>query len=94
MKLKLPAFHENKVINWSAYVEPSSNDLGKYDLIIGRDLMHEIGLDILFSEEKMVWDNALVSMQHPSFLDEERWVDLLEMNLCKSMTLLQQMLKD
>ena len=84
MKLKLPAFHENKVINWSAYVEPSSNDLGKYDLIIGRDLMHEIGLDILFSEEKMVWDNALVSMQHPSFLDEERWVDLLENELMQA----------
>ncbi len=46
--------------------------------------MHEIGLDILFSEEKMVWDNASVSMQHSSFLDEDRWVDLLENELMQS----------
>ncbi len=84
LELKLPAFHENKVIHWEAFVEPTSNDLGKYDLIIGRDLMHEIGLDILFSKEKMVWDNASVSMQHSSFLDEDRWVDLLENELMQS----------
>ena len=69
--MKLPAFHENKVINWDAYVEPTTNDLGKYDLIIGKDLMHELGFDILFSEEKMVWDNTSVMMQHPSILSDK-----------------------
>ena len=32
-------------------------------MIIGRDLLHELGIDILFSKAEMVWDNATVPMQ-------------------------------
>ncbi len=82
--MKLLAFHEHKVINWDAYVEPTTNDLGKYDMIIGKDLMHELGFDILFSEEKMVWDNASVMMQHPSILSDKKWVDNMEQELMQA----------
>jgi hypothetical protein len=34
-----------------------------YDLIIGRDLMHEIGLDICFSTAEIIWDDASIPMQ-------------------------------
>ncbi len=78
IKLKLPAFHEHKEMDWSAFIEPTDMESSKCDLIIGRDMMFELGIDLLFSQEKMEWDGASVSMQHPAFLDEPRWVDLLE----------------
>ena len=43
--------------------------------------MLEAGIDIKFSEEKVVWESAEISMQHPGFLDEPKWVDLLEKEL-------------
>ncbi len=34
--------------------------LGAYDLIIGRDLMEFLGIDIRFSTQEIEWDNATV----------------------------------
>jgi hypothetical protein len=76
--LKLPAFHEHKEIQWNTHIEPTGNDLGRYDMIIGRDLMLAVGIDLMFSQEKIIWENADVKMQHPDFLKDERWVDILE----------------
>ena len=81
IRLKLPAFHEHKEVHWQAYVEPTATDQGRYDMIIGRDLMLDIGLDLIFSEEKMVWDRAEVKMQHLQFLTNENWVDELEQEI-------------
>ena len=58
----LPKFHENREIEWKAYVEESDVKTSRYDMIIGRDLMHEIGIDLLFSEQKMQWGNAKIPM--------------------------------
>ena len=81
IQLKLPALHEHKEIKWNAYVEPSPKSEIKYDLIIGRDLMLIAGIDLLFSQGKISWDGADIDMQHPDFLSEERWVNLLEKEL-------------
>ena len=78
LNMKFPAFFENKEVSWNVFVEPERNELGRYDLIIGRDMMLQLGIDLLFSKEKITWEGAEVGMQHPAFLDEERWVDLLE----------------
>ena len=56
----LPEFHEHRVIEWDMYVDESSSSLSTYDMIIGRDIMESIGLDLLFSENLMRWDNATV----------------------------------
>ena len=32
----------------------------RYDLIIGRDLMSEIGLDVLASNQTLTWDDAII----------------------------------
>ena len=81
INFKLPFLHEQKEITWTAYVEPSNQDEIKYDMIIGRDLMREIGIDIRFSDEKVIWDGAEIEMKHPDFLKEKRWVNLLEKEL-------------
>jgi hypothetical protein len=37
-------------------------------MIIGRDLLHEVGIDLLLSLGVMKWDNATVPMRDPSQL--------------------------
>jgi hypothetical protein len=59
----LPAFHKHREISWNCYVDESPSNTSIYDLIIGRDLMHEIGIDICFSTAEMIWDNASIPMQ-------------------------------
>ena len=38
---KLPLFHKHRDITWKSHVDPADQDLCKYDLIIGRDLLLE-----------------------------------------------------
>ena len=65
----LPEFHEQKDITWTAHVDESSNQLSRYDMIIGRDLFNELGMDFLFSVGLMMWDGATVRMKDPSWVD-------------------------
>ena len=44
------AFDHNREITWSSFVEKPDLKHNKYDLSIGRDLMQDIGLDLIFSE--------------------------------------------
>jgi hypothetical protein len=64
----LPEFHEGKDISWNMHVNESDARLNSDDMIIGRDLLHELGIDLLFSLGVMKWDNAIVPMRDPSQL--------------------------
>ena len=66
----LPEFHQHRVIEWEMYVDESSSSLTTYDMIVGRDLMESIGLDLLFSENLMRWDNATVPMRDNKLFTE------------------------
>jgi len=76
----LPAFHEHREITWNCYVDETDSKSCKYDMIIGRDLMHEIGIDILFSKSQIVWDNASIPMESVDKLDS-KYVDHFEQEL-------------
>ena len=73
----LPALHKHREITWKCYVDESDNDSSTYDLIIGRDLMHEIGIDICFSAAEVRWDNASIPMQSVNKSTEEFEQELL-----------------
>ena len=49
-------------------------------MIIGRDLLAELGINFMFKEQLMEWDNATTPMQDPSQFNEER-IDNLEHEL-------------
>ena len=51
----LPELQEKKLIKWNLHVVP---DMGAYDMIIGRDLMVFLGIDIRFSDQVVTWDGA------------------------------------
>ena len=76
----LPLFHKNRDITWKAHVDERNPTGCRYDLIVGRDLMTELGMDLKFSEGTMVWDNAEVPMQPPFWFDQQN-VDQLENEL-------------
>ena len=64
----LPEFHSGKDINWTMFVDETDHRLNRYDMIIGRDLLHELGIDLLFSTGVMTWDSATIPMRDPSQL--------------------------
>ena len=80
IEFTLPAFHENRNISCTAYVDESPQASVHYDMIIGRDLMHSLGINLLFDTAQISWDNATVRMQSPDRLKGD-WVDELEQEL-------------
>jgi hypothetical protein len=60
----LAALHKHREIIWKCYVDESNPETNIYDddLLIGRDLMHEVGIKICFSAAEVRWDYASMSM--------------------------------
>jgi hypothetical protein len=67
----LPVLHKYREITWKCYLDESKPEKNSYDLIIGRDLMHEIGINICFSAPKVKWNNSSMSMQSVNKSTEE-----------------------
>ena len=68
----LPEFHEHKEIEWDVHVDQSDHDSSTYDMIMGRDLLDTLGMDLLFSEHMMKWDNATVPMRNPRIFHPDK----------------------
>jgi hypothetical protein len=49
-------------------------------MIIGRDINHSLGINLLFDTTEISWDNAKIQMQHPEML-RDNWVDTLEQEI-------------
>jgi len=80
IKFTLPAFYESKIVCCTAYVDESSSKANCYDIIIGRDLLHSLGINLLFSTGEMNWDNAIVKMQ-PTVLLSIDWIEDLKLEV-------------
>ena len=80
IEFTLPAFHEHRKISCNAYVDASPYESCNYDIIIGRDIMHSLGINLLFDSAEITWDNAKVHMQSPTILSED-WGEALEQEL-------------
>jgi hypothetical protein len=57
----LPQFARKRYITASFHMY-QKQPKDKYDFILGRDLLQEIGLDIHYSASQFVWDNIIVDM--------------------------------
>ena len=53
-----PELHANKLINQSLHVVVLNID--RYDMIIGRDLIRSLGIDIHGTDMTIHWDNAAI----------------------------------
>ena len=68
-KFTLPEFHQNKDITWKMYVDESDKEESRYDMIIGRDLLTELGIEFSFKKGTMSWDGAEVHMKDNALFD-------------------------
>ena len=60
LQFSLPEFHDDRIIEWNAHV---AKQLGNYDMIIGRDLLEELGIDISFNRMECEWDESTIPMK-------------------------------
>ena len=51
----LPELQSKRLIEWKFHV---TKDMGAYDMIIGRDILSFLGIDISFSNQVITWDGA------------------------------------
>jgi hypothetical protein len=49
-------------------------------MIIGRDLLHSLGINLLFDTAEISWDNAKIHMQ-PHVKQDRDWLDTMEQEL-------------
>jgi len=56
----LPEFHLDRAIQWDMHVV---KDLGAYDMIIGRDILSDLGIKFDFTDSTMEWDGATIPMR-------------------------------
>jgi len=60
-EFSLPDFNDSKVLSWPCYLD-ETEAIG-YDMIIGRDLMNEIGLSLDFKNKEIIWDDLRLPMR-------------------------------
>jgi hypothetical protein len=71
MDFRLPEFSLNKSITWSCHVDESTDPkFAQYDMIIGDDLMQELGIDLLYSKQLMIWEDNKVLMENQGLLKD------------------------
>jgi len=89
ISFKLVEFSHNKVINWTVHVDDQTDPTkAKYDMIIGSDLLSELKIDLLYSQQQIVWDEVVVPMKDRGTISSEELLqDIYEMT--KDSTIIQ-----
>ena len=67
---RLPELNSSRIIEWTCQVNDSKRP-SNYDMIIGRDLLEELGINIKFSMGTIEWDDAQLPMRSPSVTHED-----------------------
>ena len=62
----MPVFSSSKIINNQFHVDndKGESDIG-YEMIIGRDLMVQLGLEDNFKRQVLQWDGTTIHMDEP-----------------------------
>ena len=71
LEFKFPEFSLNKTIQWKCHVDDTTDHKkAQYDMIIGTDLLSELGLSIDFKHHTMTWEDVEVPMKERGTLAE------------------------
>ena len=66
----IPELHDNRLISWDVHVTKS---LGAYDMIIGRDILSDLGINIRFSDMMIEWDGAEIPLRDSDLGPEQTY---------------------
>ena len=71
VQFSLPEFFEDRLIEWRVHLADS---LGNYDMIIGRDILSELGIDLHFSTLTCTWEQRTISMREGTATIEQSYL--------------------
>jgi hypothetical protein len=60
LNLKLPEFFDNRIIIYNVHVTENTSN---YDMIMGRDMLKELGIQINFGSNSVTWDEVSIPMK-------------------------------
>ena len=63
--------HPDKQITWEMHVDESNQLTDRYDIILGRDLLLTLGINLDFNNKEIQWNLARTSMKDPALFDPE-----------------------
>jgi len=67
----LPELSETKIITWNLLVFEKTT---KYNMILGRDLLQDLGILLNFKDQTITWEEVSIPMRDPNTLMEENFV--------------------
>jgi len=65
----LPELSETRIVEWKMHVV--DNTTMNYDIIIGRDILEELGIVIDFKTKQITWDEVSVPMRSMNTIQQE-----------------------
>ena len=71
----LPAFSLTKQVQWTFHIDDRTNIGSTYDMIIGRDLLHELGITINFDAKTLTWETDTILMKSRGHLKDKKTVN-------------------
>jgi hypothetical protein len=72
VKLYIPEFSTQECVKWKCHVDSSKQRVkSRYDMIIGRDLLKQLPLDIKFSDHTLSWQERSIPMKLKDELDSK-----------------------
>ena len=65
IQMKLLDFSSSRTVTWRFHVDKNSkSETENYDMIIGKDLMQNLGLDVKYSNLTLQWEQLEVPMRN------------------------------
>ena len=66
----IPEFHDDRVIEWDLH---TTSTLGAYDMIIGRDILSDLGFKFDFTTNEVEWDGISIPMKDSDKSEQENF---------------------
>lgn len=90
IQLRLPELSATKIIKYKMHVDTTSSKNNQYDMIIGRPLLIELGIDINISKLEIDWEGSTTPMKPLDFFCDNNsnhiWEEIMEGEAVESMS--------
>ncbi|KAI2500432.1 transposition [Fragilaria crotonensis] len=71
IKFKLPEFSTSKIVQWVCHEDTHTlRKNAQYDMIIGADLLSELGIEINFNTQRIVWEGVEIPMKEKHVISD------------------------
>ena len=70
LSIKMPEFNESATIKIDCHITANKS---KYDIIVGRDTLCELGIALDFSNSSIAWNSSRIDMKPPNYNTTEHY---------------------